>query len=76
MQHFNLFPTSPWKSVRNNAGSSPTEAEIQRCHAQQCMKDSQGTPDLQCDDVNHVNILRLTHADVCQQTCIRKSNCD
>lgn len=54
MQHFNLFPTSPWKSVSNNAGSSPTEAEIQRCHAQQCMKDSQGTPDLQWDDVNHV----------------------
>ena len=73
MQHFNLFPTSPWKSVSNNAGSSPTEAEIQRCHAQQCMKDSQGTPDLQWDDVNHVNILRLTHADVCQQTCFSEN---
>ena len=67
------FPTSPWKSVSNNAGSSPTEAEIQRCHAQQCMKDSQGTPDLQWDDVNHVNILRLTHADVCQQTCFSEN---
>lgn len=54
MQHFKLLPTSPRKSVRNNAGSMyfcPTEAEIQRCHAQQCMKDSQGTPDL-WDDVN------------------------